>query len=179
MAATYSSLGDGFPCVAPCELILKFCSALQQLNWQVRDKQLCLLVTSTAMLGSGRLWKRWWQSATLYRPWFSERCVHRTWLHIHCSICWSVIPSNSNFCFSLCVGKYLAFFHALSHPICLGVRLQVWNIMIPFQMLDLKVAQRKFQRLSSPNEHFQGAECIIPILCSMTPRLPHVPGEQA
>jgi hypothetical protein len=41
MAATYSSLGDGFPCVAPCESILKFCSALQQLNWQVRDKQLC------------------------------------------------------------------------------------------------------------------------------------------
>jgi hypothetical protein len=51
--------------------------------------------------------------------------------------------------------------------------------MISFQMLDLKVVQRKFQRLSSPNEHFQGAECIIPILCSMTSRLPHVPGEQA
>jgi hypothetical protein len=55
----------------------------------------------------------------------------------------------------------------------------VWNIKIPFEMLDLKVAQKKFQRLSSQNEHFQGAESIIPILCSMTSRLPHVPGEQA
>lgn len=85
------------------------CSALQQLNWQVRDKQLCLLVTSTVMLGSGRFWKRWWQSTTVYRPWFSERCEHRTWLHVHCSIWWSVIPSNSNFSFSLCIGKIPCF----------------------------------------------------------------------